>query len=178
MAMNNTKGRLFEPGNQAACGFGAPKGNRNSRRHGLYSPRLPKGLSYPDKKGNEFRRFVERAVLEAKGEVCLVDAALIHSAGELQKLAYKNRVECREAREKGELTHDLSLRFDAEYRRTLDMRDAKLKALGLDARELRENSLTSLYGPQTTLVDVDDSQEPTGPNAVSDTEKSSDGMAV
>lgn len=126
---------------------GAPKGNQNAIRHGLYSPRLAKGLSYPDKRANQFRREVEAAVLDVKNEISLLDAALIHSAAECQKLAYKNRYHARELEQAGKLTPDLILRFDEQYRKILDARDAKLKALGLDKTDQGQDALAALYGP-------------------------------
>ena len=94
---------------------GAPALNRNNWRHGLYSPRLPKTLSYPDKMACQFRRNLEDAVFSVHAEIDLTRAALIHTASEAQKVASANRYEKKAAKEKGVLTADLALRFDAEY---------------------------------------------------------------
>lgn len=64
-----------------ACAGGAPLGNSNAQRHGVYGflaiGRLPKGASYIRRLMGEFRTELERAVVEAHGQVSLPHAALI-----------------------------------------------------------------------------------------------------
>ena len=110
---------------------GGQKGNRNRLRHGLYSPSMGKGLSYPDKQAGIFRRAIENALIELRGEVGLLDAALVHSACEAQKVAFANRAAKRAAEEAGTLKAELALAFDRDYLRALDVRDRKLVQLGL-----------------------------------------------
>src|SRR5262245_45630339 len=59
---------------------GGKQGNTNPQRHGLYSGKLPKGCMYIETRVNCLRRQLEEAVIAAKGEINIVDAAAINSA--------------------------------------------------------------------------------------------------
>ena len=70
---------------------GAPLGNQNatkhglSARHGLRGSSLPKGCGHIRRAINVFRRALEAAVFEDRGEVSITDAALINSAYRWEK---------------------------------------------------------------------------------------------
>src|SRR5437879_2730371 len=66
---------------------GAPNGNRNAYRHGLYSPRGPKSERYIDRAAGLFRRHLESCVLAEHGEISVLDASLIQSAAEAARVA-------------------------------------------------------------------------------------------
>jgi hypothetical protein len=64
---------------------GAPRGNSYATKHGLRSAgiktgMMPKGARYIQHRINALRRELEAAVVAAKGEVSLVDAATIQTA--------------------------------------------------------------------------------------------------
>lgn len=59
---------------------GAPKGSQNAIRHGLTAGRLPKDCRYIEYRMNALRRQIEAAVIDAKREVSLTDAAFIQTA--------------------------------------------------------------------------------------------------
>jgi hypothetical protein len=59
---------------------GAPKGSMNNFRHGMRGSGLPKHCGHVQRATCHFRRQLERAVLDAKGEINIVDAAFINSA--------------------------------------------------------------------------------------------------
>lgn len=131
---------------------GGQQGNRNRLRHGLYSPSMGKGLSYPDKQAGIFRRAIENALIELRGEVGLLDAALVHSATEAQKVAFANRAAKRAAEEAGALKAELALAFDRDYLKALDVRDRKLLQLGLNQREA--DPWDSLYSSYSDPIPV------------------------
>lgn len=58
---------------------GAPRNNRNAMRHGLSAGNLPSDARYIENRMNAFRRQLEDLVLAAKGQVTLMDAALIQT---------------------------------------------------------------------------------------------------
>jgi len=59
---------------------GPAEGNTNAIRHGLTCGKLPRDCQYVEIKMNGLRRTLEAAVIEAKGEVNLLDAACIQTA--------------------------------------------------------------------------------------------------
>ncbi len=58
---------------------GPPKGNGNAQRHGMKGSKLPKGCEYIEHRVNALRRQVEAALIAAKGEISIVDAAAVNS---------------------------------------------------------------------------------------------------
>ena len=61
-------------------GRGAPKGSANAIRHGLKSGTLPPGCKYIEHRLNALRRQLEAAVMAARGQVSIADAANIQTA--------------------------------------------------------------------------------------------------
>src|SRR5262249_36101325 len=58
---------------------GPPRGNRNGMRHGLAAGQLPADAKYIEYRLNDFRVRLEDAVMEARGEVTIMDAACINT---------------------------------------------------------------------------------------------------
>ena len=58
---------------------GPPLGSVNAQRHGMRGGKLPKGCGYIENRVNSLRRTVEAAILEAKGEISLLDAAAVNT---------------------------------------------------------------------------------------------------
>jgi hypothetical protein len=131
-----SKGRTgFQPGNAAAVGHGAPRGNTNGRgnlRHGLKAGQLPKDAKYIEYRLNDFRRQLEDAVMSARGEVSLVDAACIQTCLRWERhaaLAQRWLVKAGDT-----LKPEQRLSFSREIARASSERDKALAALNLDAR--------------------------------------------
>jgi hypothetical protein len=59
----------------------------NAIRHGMRGSALPPGCSYIEKAINHFRRQLEKAVIDLRGEITLVDSAVINSAYRFERLA-------------------------------------------------------------------------------------------
>jgi hypothetical protein len=132
---------------------GAPPGNLNGFRHGMYCPRPTQWLSnYGAKQCAVFRHHLEELVAEANGrEISVYHAALIQSAVESQRMAIANR----ELRGLGkvEIKLEARLTLDREYAAHLDRRDRKLKELGLDPRDHRPADDHRKRGPNAHLYD-------------------------
>lgn len=114
---------------------GAPPGNRNARgniRHGLKAGSLPKDARYIEVRLNQFRRNLEDAVIAAKGEVSLADAAAIQTACRWERHA------CLAQRwltkQYAELKPLDRLTFSREISRASGERDKAIRLLGLDVR--------------------------------------------
>jgi hypothetical protein len=108
---------------------GGQRNNRNCLRHGLRSGKLPDDCEYIEWSLNAIRRRLEDAVLAARGEVGLLDAANIqtcirwerHSALAQRWLRIKG----------GELAPMEQLKFSREIAKASTERDKALAALGL-----------------------------------------------
>ena len=126
----------------ARASGGAPAGNRNATRHGVYGflalGRLPKGASYVRRLMGEFRSELERAVVEAHGEVSLSNAALITTV-------------CRHEGRALLLSRYLALEGDAL--KTLE-RASLLEAIGR-ASDARDKAIEKLKLAQAERDDVD-----------------------
>lgn len=110
---------------------GAPAGNRNSYRHGLYSPRGAKGTLYVDRAANQFRRHLEDQVLAAHGEISTLAASLIQTAAEASRVALAELTELRELTESDSIKPaERSAKRQAALK-ALDLRDRKVKELGI-----------------------------------------------
>lgn len=59
---------------------GPPRENRNAMRHGLLAGKMPADCKYIECRLNKFRRTLEDAIIETKGEVNILDAAAIQTA--------------------------------------------------------------------------------------------------
>jgi hypothetical protein len=111
---------------------GPPLGSRNAMRHGLRSSGLPKGCAKIERAINHFRRAVEDAVLDARGEVSLVDASYINSAYRWERHA---QLAGRWLLLHGDTMSDGDrLSYSREVARASQQRDVAIAALNLPKR--------------------------------------------
>jgi hypothetical protein len=122
---------------------GAPAGNRNSYRHGLYSPRGPQTTIHVDRAANKFRRHLEDQVLALHGEISTLAAALIQTAAEASRVALAEMTELAKLADADKL--------DPQQRTA--KRQAALKALDLRDRKVRELGIT--WAPSAAAGPVD-----------------------
>ena len=106
---------------------GAQPGNRNQWRHGLFCSKTR--FSYVDKRANEFRRCLEDAVVASFDGIDVRRAGLVHSCVEATRAAMSNRRLLDESADK--IAPELWMAFQKQYLQCLDMRDKKLRELGL-----------------------------------------------
>jgi hypothetical protein len=128
---------------------GPAKGNVNAIRHGLTAGKLPKDCQHVEIKINGLRRTLERAVIEAKGEVSLLDAATIQTACKWERhgaLALRWLVKAGESLKPLEC-----LKFSEAIAKASAERDRALQALRID-RDARDNVLEALYSRQPTSL--------------------------
>jgi hypothetical protein len=111
---------------------GPPLGSRNAIRHGLRGAGLPSGCRKIETALNQFRRTLEDAVLEHRGEVSLVDAASVNSAYRWERHA---QLAQRWLRLKGDtMNHTERLNYSREVARASSERDKAIAALCLPKR--------------------------------------------
>src|SRR6516225_6053983 len=123
------------PQNDSANGLalkrsGGQPNNRNALRHGMRSGLLPRDARYIQNRLNAFRRQLEDQLIANKGEVTLVDAALIVTV-----LRWE-RHRCQAQRwlrlKQAELSPTELLTFSREIARASTERDRALVALKID----------------------------------------------
>lgn len=119
---------------------GAPKGNNNGVRHGLKSGKLPPDARFIEIRCNLFRRGVEKAVLDAKGDIDLCDAAHINSACRWEKHACLCHRWLTQQWKK--LKPDDLVTFSREIARASDNRDKALREIGLPRSTVKTLTLT------------------------------------
>jgi hypothetical protein len=111
---------------------GPAVGNTNAIRHGLKAGKLPRDARYIEHQMNALRRQLEEAVMQAKGEVGLVDAASIQTAVKWERhgaLCLRwLRMECNVLKPEQRLT------FSREIARASAERDKAIAALNLDVK--------------------------------------------
>lgn len=129
---------------------GAPRGNTNAMshglnanlRHGLKAGKLPKDCRYIENQLYGLRRKLEAAVVAAKGDVSLPDAACIQTAIKWER---HGALALRWLRlEEANLKPTERLAFSREIARASTERDRALQALGLD-RDAKDNIIDALY---------------------------------
>lgn len=121
---------------------GPPRNNRNAMRHGLRGGQLPKDARYIEHRLNRFRRLLEDAVLGARGEVTLTDAAAIQTCLRWERhaaLAQRWLV-----KQGNTLKLVDRLKFSEAIAKASDSRDKALAALKLD-RDAKDNIIDTLY---------------------------------
>lgn len=121
---------------------GPPKGNGNALRHGLKAGQLPKDAKYIEYRLNAFRRTLEQAVLSAKGEVNIPDAAAIQTCLRWERhacLAQRWLVKAGDT-----LKPEQRLTFSREIARASTERDKAISALRID-RDARDSVIDALY---------------------------------
>ena len=112
-------------------GRSGPKlGNQNATRHGMRGGKLPKGCQYIEGRVNALRRQVEEEVLAVKGEINLIDAAMINSVLKWERHGLLAQHWLRH--EAAKLSPSDRLRFSEAIAKASDSRDRAIRALGLD----------------------------------------------
>lgn len=108
--------------------------NDKRYRHGLtIGAKLPAGAGYVARTTGQFRTALESAVVAAKGEITLIDAASIQSAVRWERHALL----CQRwlVKEAAELSAGDRLAFSREIARASSERDKCLDRLGIDRNE-------------------------------------------
>jgi hypothetical protein len=135
---------------------GAPQGNKNAMTHGLSSSRtgmryglkagqLPKDCRYIENRVNRLRRSLEDAVVAARSEVSLTDAANIQTAVKWERhgcLAQRWLT-----KKANELKPMELLQFSRETAKASTERDRAIAALDLDRDDLQD-AFKTLYVEQ------------------------------
>jgi hypothetical protein len=124
---------------------GAQKGNSNATRHGLRAGQLPREAKYIEHRMNDFRRQLEAAVIDSKGQVTLQDAAFVQTAMRWERHAALAQRWLTKAHDT--LTPEQCLHFSREIARASAERDKAIAALSLDSTEHR---LPWLSAPSST----------------------------
>jgi hypothetical protein len=122
-----------QPQNGSLRPINRPYGNTNALRHGLRSSKLPNSLKWVERRTNEFRQFIEQALIDSKSEITLVDAATINTAIRWERHAilaghYLNK-------ELDNLTPDQRLKYSEAIAKASDRRDWHLRLLGIDSNK-------------------------------------------
>ena len=130
--------RRKKPANPA----GAPRRNRNRTRHGLSAGQLPRGCSYVAALTIQLRKALEAAVIEAKGELSLIDIATVQTCIRWERHALLAQRWLRKSA--ADMTHDQRLSYSREIARASAERDRSLRSLGI-ARTDDDLLLTATY---------------------------------
>lgn len=108
---------------------GPAEGNANAMRHGLKAGKLPSDAKYIEVRLNIFRRNLEAAVIESKGEVSIPDACHIQSAMRWERHAALAQRWLNKAYD--ELKPADRLSFSREIARASTERDKSIRELNL-----------------------------------------------
>lgn len=128
---------------------GAKPDNANAQRHGMRGGKLPKGCQYIENRVNALRRQVEAAIIEARGQITIVDAAAVNSILKWERHGLLAAHWLR--READKLSAGDRLRFSEAIAKASDNRDKNIRALGLD-RDAADSVLDALYArPRASL---------------------------
>jgi hypothetical protein len=111
---------------------GAPKENRNAMRHGLRAGQLPKGAKFIEHRMNAMRRQLEDAVIAAKSEISLQDAANIQTCIKWERHGALAQLWLR--KKSSELKPNELLNFSREIADASDKRDKAIERLKLDTK--------------------------------------------
>lgn len=121
---------------------GPHAGNANAIRHGMKGNKLPKGCQYIENRVNNLRRQVEAALIAAKGEINIVDAAAVNSILKWERHGLLAAHWLRKEADK--LNAPDRLRFSEAIAKASDNRDRNIRALGL-GRDAKDSILDALY---------------------------------
>lgn len=117
-----------------ASGAGPPKKNRNHMRHGLFAEQLTKGCQHIENRTLKLRRQMEDLLLQVKGEVSIIDAAVIQTAIRWER----HSLLCQRwlTKKIKSLSPSDRLNFSREIAKASSERDKCLHRLGLDKRDI------------------------------------------
>ena len=110
--------------------------NRGTIRHGLTASLLPKDAKHIQNRMNAFRRNVEDAVLEAKGDVSLIDAAHIQTAMRWERHALLAQRWLNKKYD--EFTPETFMGFSREIAKASAERDKALDTLRIDRNIVKD----------------------------------------
>lgn len=150
--MSDTRVETATNGTATHSKGGAPRGNVNAQRHGMRGGTLPKGCRYIEHRVNTLRREVEAAILEAKGEIGIVDAAAVNSILKWERHGLLAAHWLRHEAEK--LSAGDRLRFSEAVAKASDNRDRNIRVLGLD-RTTKDRIIDALYRTPLLSAAVD-----------------------
>ncbi len=128
---------------------GAPEGNVNAARHGLRGAGLPAGCGHIQRSTNMFRRSLEHAVFDARGEVNLSDAALINSAYRWERHAQLSQRWL--LKDSTNMSAADRLNYSREVARASSERDRCIKLLALPERADTDPWSSLPRGTQTLI---------------------------
>lgn len=115
----------------------------NHLRHGLHAGQLPRDAKHIEIRMNILRRNLEAAVLEARGEVTLTDAAAVQTATRWERHALLAQRWLTKQYDK--LTPEQRLTFSREVAKASAERDKALACLRLDRDAKGKDMLDELY---------------------------------
>lgn len=121
--------------------YGAAINNRSAMRHGLSAGKLPKNCRYIELRLNKIRRVLEDAVVQAKGEISVPDAAMIQSAIRWEK--HSELCSRWLWLESNDLKAIDKAHFSREIARGSSERDKAIRELGLPKSALKTLTLKS-----------------------------------
>ncbi len=136
-----------QPTTETPRGPGAPLGNTNAVRHGMRGAGLPPGCQHIQRATCHFRRQLESAVMEARGEITLVDAAFVNTAFRSERHAQLAQRWL--AKEAENMTPSDRLNYSREVARASSDRDKAIVALNLPKRPDADPWLTIQHHPTT-----------------------------
>lgn len=140
--------KYSRPGNTNAMKHGiSERGRFNANRHGLKAGKLPKDAKYIEVRLNIFRRELEAAVLSAKDEINIADAASVQTCIRWERHAMLAQRWL--TKQYDELKPADRLNFSREIARASGERDKAIKALCLDSHAA-DDVIIKLYGPGKT----------------------------
>lgn len=111
---------------------GAPRGNGNALRHGMQGGKLPPGCQYIENRVNALRRQVEAALIAAKREIGIVDAAAVNSILKWERHGLLAAHWLR--KEAAKLSPSDRLKFSEAIAKASDARDKAIRSLQLDVK--------------------------------------------
>jgi len=120
----------------------AKGGAGNAIRHGMKGSALPKGCKYIEHRVNSLRRQMEAAVIAARKEIGILDAAAINSILKWERHGLLAAHWLRKEADK--LSAGDRLRFSEAIAKASDNRDRNIRALGLD-RDNADSLIDAFY---------------------------------
>lgn len=132
----------YQPGNTAAVGHGAPRGNANAVTSGLRASSLPRGAEYVEREIRRFRAVIRQEIIATHGRVSTYDEAVLQSATRHETRAL---LAARWLRKGGEtIPLDQRLALLSTISAATEARDRCLRAIRLDI-DSPSSAIDALY---------------------------------
>jgi hypothetical protein len=139
----------------------APVANTNALTHGMAAGALPPGCGHVVKATKALRTSLQNAVMAARGQVSITDAAAINTAIRFERLAMLAqrwlRLSC------DTMSHDQRLAYAREVARASAERDKAIRSLKLDADADPMAALAAAFAiepQQPAVLSADDAGPP------------------